>query len=80
MQLHHIYDGFINEFYVTVFWTESSSTPHLLAGPSNVSKIQGDMVVLECAVGGMPNPTIEWSRKGILILKWFFGYFGNLIA
>ncbi|XP_043083180.1 protogenin B [Puntigrus tetrazona] len=38
------------------------STPHIIAGPQNISAGLGQSAVLECLAEGNPRPLVSWSR------------------
>ena len=54
---------FIYSFCYALFYI--SVGPEISEPPINVTKIEGQTVVLRCLVAGYPTPTVAWTKNGV---------------
>ena len=55
----------IKHYFLSLKWLNFSFAvkPYFLQEPDDVTALNGEDIILECEVGGDPNPTILWHRE-----------------
>ena len=46
-----------------IFFLFFSVKPYFLQEPDDVTALNGEDIILDCEVGGDPNPTVLWHRE-----------------